>query len=31
MLTVSIRENMVLEFPTEFPTYKFDILKAFQQ
>jgi hypothetical protein len=31
MLKESIRENMVLEFPIEFPTYKFDILKAFEQ
>jgi hypothetical protein len=31
MLKESIRENMVLEFPAECPTYKFDILKAFQQ
>lgn len=31
MLKESIRENMVIEFPTEFPTYKFNILKAFEQ
>ena len=30
MLKESIRENMVLEFPTEFPTYKFKILNAFE-
>jgi hypothetical protein len=30
MLKESIRENMVLEFPAEFPTYKFKILNAFE-
>jgi len=30
MLKESIIENMVLEFPTEFPTYKFKILNAFE-